>query len=1236
MIKNNFPNIKIWHLIVSFSLVLIGLISQQFVSKSNTNTKYTLNKEKIETILKEKNILLKGTLKQLTENYKTDAKQTQEWFYSQGKNIYNEKEIGYFLYDKNNLKFWTTNDISVPTSTNISFFDNKLLNLPNGWYLCQTSSADNFFIVGLARIKKDYSYENHLIKNSFAKDFDLTHDAVISREEIQGSTKIDIDDTGSSFYLSIKTNKNINKVKFSFYNFLCIFNMLNLVIFVLLFTIFLSNKIKIILLLNPIFYAILILVLRYISLKYNYTASFNDFRLFSPELFAESFWLQSLGDYIINVILFLSFAILVFFNYKIDLDSNFPKPIKVIFSISLASIMFLSGLFISTLMFGLVWNSSMTFSFENILALDIYSLIGTLIIFLIILSFVLIFIKLFKVFKNVLNFWYLVISLLVLCSLYLIFAETTKLSFYDNLVFAFLFFLAWSSLAFVMLKSKTNYFFSVGIIIIFAFLISEHFSRLSDKKEIETFKVLTYNLAAERDVGAEFFIKESFYDLMNDEKLVEHLKNKNYDKIENAVSSEFFNNRYFNKYEIQITMCEKEDSLLIEPDLVSVDCFEFFREQINEYGIIIPSTNFYFLDNHNGRISYLGEIRFQENDSTAINIYVELNSKIFSEGLGYPEILLDEKLLVKKTARSYNHAKYNKSRLITSKGDYKYPFAIASDTNDTAEYKLFKKDSYIHFQYRPDSDNLIIISKPYSQYSRQLVSFSYIFLFLFVVFNLMWLFSKMRTANFWKGVSLKVKIQSWFIIILVVSLLITGSIAMRFIIEGYKEKQSEAMLDKLISVAIELEHSIGQKKAINYEDVHYLNNLLIKLSNVFYIDINLYDLNGILLSTSRADLFDKGLKARYIDANAYSELLMKNAGTVIVDEKIDEIDYMSVYIPFRNYNNEIIAYLNLPYFARQNEFAEEISNFVLAFSNIFLFLILISVIVGVFISRQLTRPLALVQEKIRQMDINKKAEKIVYTKNDELGGLIREYNKKVDELTESANKLAQSEREMAWREMAKQIAHEIKNPLTPMKLSVQYLERAYDLKDENWEQTYKKVSKTLIEQIDILSAIASEFSNFAKMPASKKEVIDIVEVIKNSIQLFENTEDIDFEFKENLKSKGFVYADKEQMLRVFTNLIKNGIQAIPKERMGLIKIEISSSDKNYIIKVIDNGTGISEQMIPKIFQPNFTTKSGGMGLGLSMVKSLLTSNNATIYFETEENIGTIFIIEIPMYNENNF
>ncbi|MCK9255815.1 MAG: ATP-binding protein [Bacteroidales bacterium] len=1232
MIKNTFPHIKLWQVIVLFSLVLLGLVSQQFVSNSKTNTDYNLNKVKIENILKEKNLRLKERLNQLTENYKIDTESTQEWFYSQGKDIYIEKETGYFLYDKNNLKFWTTNDISLPTSANINFFNNKIINLPNGWYLCQTNNSEDFFIVGLARIKKDYSYDNHLIKNNFAKDLDLNHDAVISLEEFEGSTKITVDDKGNSFYLSFKTNNSINKVKFSFYNFLCIFNIISITIFILILIFFISNKNKFILLINPILYGVLLIILRYISLKYNYTSSFNEFKLFSPELFAESFWLQSLGDYIINVFLFLSFAFLIFYNYKIELNFKIHSLVKLIFSASLASILFLSGIFISNLIYGLVWNSSLSFSFENILNLDIYSLVGILIIFAIIFSFILIFTKLFRLFKIAINFWVFIISLIICYSLYLIFSHPAKLSFTDNLIFNVLFFLAWSCLAFVILKSKTNYFFTVGIIIIFSFLISEHFSRLSDNKELETFKVLSYNLAAERDVGAEFFIKEAFYDLMYNADLEECIRDKDYEKIENIVNSEFFNKRYFNKYEIQTTICEKKDSLLIEPDLVSVDCFEFFREQINEFGIIIPSTNFYFLDNHNGRISYLGEINSQTKDSSIINVYVELNSKIFSEGLGYPEMLLDEKLLVKKTARHYNHAKYNKSRLISSKGEYKYQFTIDSEQNDSAEYKLFKKDSYIHFQYRPDSENIIIISKPYSQYSKQLVSFSYVFLFLFVSFNLIWLFSKMKSANFWKGISLKVKIQSWFIIIIIVSLLITASIAMSFIVQGYKEKQREIMLDKMHSVVVELEHSIGQKELLNYEEANYLNDLLIKLSNVFYTDINLYDLNGILISTSRSELFDKGLKARYIDVQAYSELLLKNAGTVIIDEKIDEIDYSSVYIPFRNFNNETIAYLNLPYFARQNEFSEEISNFILAFSNIFLILILISVIVGVFISRQLTRPLALVQEKIKLMDINKKAEKIIYHKNDELGGLIREYNRKVDELTESANKLAQSERETAWREMAKQIAHEIKNPLTPMKLSVQHLERAYDLKDENWEETYKKVSKILIEQIDILSTIASEFSNFAKMPASKKEVVNIVEIIKNSIQLFENTEDINFEFKANIKTEGFIYADKEQVLRVFTNLIKNSTQAIPKERKGLILIEISDLEKSYIIKVVDNGTGISKQMIPKIFQPNFTTKSGGMGLGLSMVKSLLISNNATIYFETKENIGTEFIIEIPMYN----
>jgi signal transduction histidine kinase len=774
---------------------------------------------------------------------------------------------------------------------------------------------------------------------------------------------------------------------------------------------------------------------------------------------------------------------------------------------------------------------------------------------------------------------------------------------------------------------------SVLLVVLISLITSEHISRLSNKKEIDAYKVITYNLAAERDVSAEFFLKEAYSEIMTDEKLAESILTKDFKSISTQINNILLSKRYFNKYEAQTTICLSSDSLLIEPDMINVDCFNFFRSQIDEEGIIIPNTNFYFLDNHNGRISYLGEISTRLSDSVLINIYIEINSKIFSEGLGYPEMLLDKKLIVKKTARDYNYAKYNKGRLISSKGDFKYQFTLKPEESDTAEYSFYKRDGYIHFKYRPDAENIIILSKQDTQYSKELVSFTYILTFLFVIFNLFWLIVNLRKGVLADGASLKIKIQFSFITILILSLLLTGTISIYFIVQGYKQKQKEAVLDKMHSVIVELEHKVGNSGKLSYEDTQYLNTLLVKFSNVFYTDINLYDLNGILISSSRTELFDRGLKGRYLDAIAYKQLVLNNSGTVIIEEKIDDIDYLSAYIPFRNYDNEIIAYLNLPYFARQNEFTEEISNFVIAFSNIFLALILFAVVVGIFISRQLTRPLAIIQDKIRAMDIKKKAEKIVYTRNDELGGLIREYNRKVDELSESANKLAQSEREMAWREMAKQIAHEIKNPLTPMKLSVQYLERAYDLKDENWETTYRKVSKTLIEQIDILSGIASEFSNFAKMPASKKEIISLPDIIQTSVQLFENAEDVDFEVKFEIKSDGMINADKEQLLRVFNNLIKNSVQAIPDQRRGKIKISTIELDKSYIVKVEDNGSGIPEHMISKIFQPNFTTKSAGMGLGLSMVKSMLISNNATIHFNTEEGLGTEFIIEIPMLSE---
>jgi nitrogen fixation/metabolism regulation signal transduction histidine kinase len=1226
--------IKNKHIAVLGLLFILALISNLTGVFSSQNTETgNLDIKDIEQTLNDKLDLLNSQTKQIAKEIIVDTEMSEDYFYNICKDEFNNEGIGYFYYLDNELKYWTTNNIPLPTSTTYGFFDKSLINLNNGWYLCKSIEGENWHVVGLFQFKKEYSYQNNILKNSYYPDFNIDPKTNISIDSLSRSYKfcLDSENTQEYFYLILPDENVDQELYFGASHIVLILILLIGVFFIfILFSAFAQRKQNLSSVFALILFAILLLG-RYLTLKYGLFAEFTEFTFFSPELFAESFWMPSLGEYLINVFFFLIFALYIFLHFKPKVKiqpSIFPKTIL---SISISLIMFIISRLISGLFFGLVWNSSISFGFENILNLDIYSFLGTAIIVSIVSGFLLIMYRLLRNFKETLSFPIIAIALFVL----FLHSTCTNISeiytLQTSIIFNALFLLLWGVLSFICLKRKTSYFLSVLLLVLLSLITSENFSRLTNKKEIDAYKVITYNLAAERDVGAEFFLKQTYNEIKSNEALNNAVLNRDFLQIQTIVNKILLSKRYFNKYETQTTICLYTDSLLIEPDLISVECFDFFRLQVENYGIIIPGSNFYFLDNHNGRISYLGEVSSRLQDSTFINIYIELNSKIFSEGLGYPELLLDKKLTVKKTSQDYNYAKYNKGHLISSKGDFKYRFTLKPQESDTSEYSYIVKDGYIHFKYRPDEDNLIILSKADTQYSSELVSFTYILSFLFIIFNIIWLIFNIRKRSLSKGISLKIKIQISFITILILSLILTGTISIYFIVKAYKEKQKETVQDKIHSVLIELEQNAGNEQQLNYEDSDYLNSLLVRYSNVFYTDINIYNLNGILLSSSRIELYDKGLKGRYMDSEAYRKLIVNNAGTVIINEDIDNITYLSAYVPFRNYDNKIIAYLNLPYFAKQNEFQKEISNFVIAFSNVFLALILISVVIGIFISRQLTRPLVIIQDKIRSMDIKKKAEKIIYTKNDELGGLIREYNRKVDELSESANKLAQSEREMAWREMAKQIAHEIKNPLTPMKLSVQYLERAYDKKDNKWEETYRKVSKNLIEQIDILSGIASEFSNFAKMPASKKEIVNLKDIITTTVDLYETAENVKFLTNFNIHSEGLINADKEQMMRVFTNLIKNSIQSIPNEKQGKISIITDELESSYLIKVIDNGCGIPEAMRPKIFQPNFTTKSSGMGLGLSMVKSMLISNNATIHFNTEEDVGTEFIIEIPAY-----
>jgi len=344
------------------------------------------------------------------------------------------------------------------------------------------------------------------------------------------------------------------------------------------------------------------------------------------------------------------------------------------------------------------------------------------------------------------------------------------------------------------------------------------------------------------------------------------------------------------------------------------------------------------------------------------------------------------------------------------------------------------------------------------------------------------------------------------------------------------------------------------------------------------------------------------------------------------------ISYQSIYCPLRLAEGTTSAYINIPSFNTEDELNDEISKFLISIINLNVFIFLIAGTIAVFLTNRITTSFSLISEKMRQVNLSKTNELIEWNKNDEIGGLIREYNKMVAKLVESASALAKSEREGAWREMARQVAHEIKNPLTPMKLSIQYLQKANNGEAPNMKELTANVAKTLVEQIDHLSKIASDFSQFAHIGNPHNEVIDLHEMLHSLTSLYQTMEKVDLNWYP-APGKILIFADKTQINRLFTNLLQNATEACHDKDVCRIRISEQLKEDQVLIRISDNGEGIPEQMQSKIFIPNFTTKSSGTGLGLAMSKTIVEQAKGQIWFETEEEEGTTFFVELPLYDE---
>ncbi len=402
-----------------------------------------------------------------------------------------------------------------------------------------------------------------------------------------------------------------------------------------------------------------------------------------------------------------------------------------------------------------------------------------------------------------------------------------------------------------------------------------------------------------------------------------------------------------------------------------------------------------------------------------------------------------------------------------------------------------------------------------------------------------------------------------------------------------------------------------------------------ELANIHSLEINIYDLNGKLLISSKG-AFTVDKVAKPIQP-IILKIIQSTPSKRFVDlQMVEGQKYRSSYSYLKDTKFKPLGIINLPYVEETSFYENEVKSFLMRFSQVYAFMLLISFIIAYFLSSYITKSLQTISEKLQQTQFYKKNEKIqLESTSKEINSLISAYNAMVDKLEESAALLAQSEREQAWREMAKQVAHEIKNPLTPMRLTVQSFQRKFDPNDPNVKQKMDDYSKTLIQQIDTMSSVASAFSNFASLPAQQNETLNIVYVVQLALDIF--TEDfIRFEASE---PEIITKIDRTQLIRIITNLVKNAIQAIPEQNENpLVTVKVFREGDTAKITVKDNGKGISIENKSRIFEPKFTTKTSGMGLGLGIIKNIVESYHGSIDFESEPEVGTEFTVTLPIIN----
>lgn len=773
----------------------------------------------------------------------------------------------------------------------------------------------------------------------------------------------------------------------------------------------------------------------------------------------------------------------------------------------------------------------------------------------------------------------------------------------------------------------TTFIYLTALVFLFLNLIIAicywHSEKNNDMKSFALAKQLSLNGLLMQDKSVESLLRAKNADFESDrtiaQLMTDSLSDQSAQKIEYIVRNHYFD-KFWNVYDMSVQICL---------DTSEIDIRKGAYGEVVSYPVSILSDtsrfellqNTHFFKNKDERLSlcYVGDFVYGD-----YHLYVKLFPNIFYNRISFLERL---SRMDASNAECLSSAKYFNNELLFMSGDYRYPNSLSWIPEKLPMSTKFSQNGYEHYVYCEDADCVVVVSKEQMQSYAYILLLSYMFSAYFVVSLLVML--GFRWKNRKTGRSLLTRMQTLFVIPLLLSSLILGSISVYYYYWQYQNNQMAELGRKADSVQQNLQDRMGVVESFSDVPKEELRMFLHDISNLFRLDVILYDENGVLCSSSlsSSDMMRGSVGSKLMSPRARFARLPYYYQ---MDNKMG-VDCASYFVRAYNRRNTHLGYINLLSSSSATQMKSDMMNNIVIVADLYLVIMLLSIFVIWMINKRVTKPIVALAESFEQVKLTGENAKIDYAYNDEIGQLVHQYNKMVDELMVSAGKLARSEREFAWREMARRIAHEIKNPLTPMKLSVQMAIRKKELDPEGFDEYFKKVGTVLIEQIDNLSRIASEFSTFAKTTQGTVERIDLVAKLTSTVDLFvNNMEAVNFELDLNGYEHAYLMADGKQMLQVFNNLFRNAIQAIPSDRKGLIRVVYKQEDGAGLIEIHDNGCGIPDDIKENLFLPNFTTKTSGMGLGLAIVKNIVNSTNGSIWFESVFNEGTTFYLKFPL------